>query len=73
MALDTKFYLLLIKTHVSLFLYILCVCVCVCVILGFLEKNRDTFSADLVQLIQSSKSKFINTLFESDITMVSDY
>ncbi|GFO48953.1 myosin-viia [Plakobranchus ocellatus] len=39
---------------------------------GFLEKNRDTFSADLVQLIQSSKSKFINTLFSSDITMGTD-
>ncbi|XP_055868462.1 myosin-VIIa-like isoform X2 [Biomphalaria glabrata] len=35
---------------------------------GFLEKNRDTFSSDLVQLIQTSKSKFLKTLFASDIT-----
>ncbi|CAL1540128.1 unnamed protein product [Lymnaea stagnalis] len=39
---------------------------------GFLEKNRDTFSADLVQLIQGSKSQFINTLFNTDITMGTD-
>ncbi|KAH9525796.1 hypothetical protein Btru_002385, partial [Bulinus truncatus] len=39
---------------------------------GFLEKNRDTFSTDLVQLIQASKSKFINTLFSSDLSMGTD-
>ncbi|CAL1540127.1 unnamed protein product [Lymnaea stagnalis] len=36
---------------------------------GFLEKNRDTFSADLVQLIQASKSEFMNVLFNTDISM----
>ncbi|XP_035827560.1 myosin-VIIa [Aplysia californica] len=39
---------------------------------GFLEKNRDTFSIDLVHLIQASKSKFINLLFNTDISMGTD-
>ncbi|XP_025078690.1 myosin-VIIa-like isoform X2 [Pomacea canaliculata] len=39
---------------------------------GFLEKNRDTFSADLVHLIQSSRNKFIQMLFSSDISMGTD-
>lgn len=36
---------------------------------GFLEKNRDTFSADLVQIISCSKNKFLNQLFVNDINM----
>ena len=36
---------------------------------GFLEKNRDTFSADLVQIISCSKNKFLNKLFVNDINM----
>ncbi|CAG5128525.1 unnamed protein product, partial [Candidula unifasciata] len=39
---------------------------------GFLEKNRDTFSSDLVSLIQESKSRFISLLFSSDISMGTD-
>jgi len=39
---------------------------------GFLEKNRDTFSADLIQLIQVSKNRFLQSLFVHDIGMVSD-
>ncbi|BFZ06054.1 hypothetical protein BsWGS_09093 [Bradybaena similaris] len=35
---------------------------------GFLEKNRDTFSADLIALIQASKSKFLKLLFSNDIS-----
>ncbi|KAK7499213.1 hypothetical protein BaRGS_00009473, partial [Batillaria attramentaria] len=39
---------------------------------GFLEKNRDTFSADLVHLVQASKNKFVQMLFSSDISMGTD-
>ncbi|XP_050389741.1 myosin-VIIa [Patella vulgata] len=38
----------------------------------FLEKNRDTFSPDLVNLINNSKSKFINKLFNEDMSMGTD-
>lgn len=38
--------------------------------LGFLEKNRDTFNADLIQLIQVSQNKFLKNLFSQDLTMV---
>ena len=37
---------------------------------GFLEKNRDTFSADLIQLIQVSQNRFLQSLFVHDIGMV---
>ncbi|KAI1285881.1 Myosin-VIIa [Halotydeus destructor] len=39
---------------------------------GFLEKNRNTFSADLIQLIQVSKNKFLQSLFIHDIGMGTD-
>ncbi|XP_041355506.1 myosin-VIIa-like isoform X2 [Gigantopelta aegis] len=39
---------------------------------GFLEKNRDTFSADLIQLIQTTKNKFLKKLFSNDISMGTD-
>lgn len=38
---------------------------------GFLEKNRDTFNADLIQLIQVSQNKFLRQLFAHDFNMVS--
>ncbi|XP_075211513.1 unconventional myosin-VIIa ck [Lycorma delicatula] len=39
---------------------------------GFLEKNRDTFSADLLQLIHISSNKFLKLLFAEDIGMGSE-
>ncbi|XP_050670473.1 myosin-VIIa [Leptidea sinapis] len=39
---------------------------------GFLEKNRDTFSADLLQLIHISTNKFLQQIFQNDITMGSE-
>lgn len=36
---------------------------------GFLDKNRDTFSADLLQLISSSRNYFLQTVFADDIGM----
>ncbi|KAJ2953874.1 hypothetical protein O0L34_g1502 [Tuta absoluta] len=39
---------------------------------GFLEKNRDTFSADLLQLIHISTNKFLQQIFQDDISMGSE-
>lgn len=39
---------------------------------GFLEKNRDTFSADLLQLIHISSNKFLKLVFAEDIGMGSE-
>jgi myosin-7 len=39
---------------------------------GFLEKNRDTFSGDLMQLIQTSKNQFLTGLFTSDMQIGSE-
>uniref|UniRef100_A0A0A9Z3B2 Myosin-VIIa n=2 Tax=Lygus hesperus TaxID=30085 RepID=A0A0A9Z3B2_LYGHE len=36
---------------------------------GFLEKNRDTFNADLLQIIHISNNKFLRLLFAEDISM----
>ena len=36
---------------------------------GFLEKNRDSFSADLMQIVHSSTNKFMHTLFQEDLNM----
>lgn len=40
--------------------------------IGFLEKNRDTFSADLLQLIHISTNKYLKVLFAEDIGMGSE-
>ena len=39
---------------------------------GFLEKNRDSFSADLLQLIHVSKNRFLQQIFSSDLNMGSE-
>jgi myosin-7 len=39
---------------------------------GFLEKNRDTFSADLLQLIHVSKNRFMQQIFSDDLNMGSE-
>ena len=39
---------------------------------SFLDKNRDTFSADLLQLIHVSKNRFLQQIFSSDLSMGSE-
>ena len=39
---------------------------------GFLDKNRDTFSADLMQLVHVTTNKFLRVLFAEDIVMGSE-
>uniref|UniRef100_A0A8C5SSM1 Myosin VIIB n=1 Tax=Laticauda laticaudata TaxID=8630 RepID=A0A8C5SSM1_LATLA len=36
---------------------------------GFLEKNRDMLSSDIMQLVHSSKNKFLKEIFQVDINM----
>ena len=36
---------------------------------GFLEKNRDTFSGDLLQVINGSKNNYLVALFQEDVSM----
>ena len=39
---------------------------------GFLEKNRDTFSNDLFDLLATTKSQFLAELFRGERAMVHD-
>uniref|UniRef100_A0A674DRG3 Myosin VIIAa n=1 Tax=Salmo trutta TaxID=8032 RepID=A0A674DRG3_SALTR len=34
---------------------------------GFLEKNRDTLHGDIIQLVHSSRNKFIKQIFQADV------
>ncbi|XP_061684462.1 myosin VIIAa isoform X2 [Syngnathoides biaculeatus] len=36
---------------------------------GFLEKNRDTLYGDIIQLVHSSKNKFVKQIFQADVAM----
>ncbi|XP_051536832.1 unconventional myosin-VIIa-like [Myxocyprinus asiaticus] len=36
---------------------------------GFLEKNRDNLHSDIIQLVHSSKNKFIKQIFQADVAM----
>lgn len=37
---------------------------------GFLEKNRDSLHTDIIQLVHSSRNKFIKQIFQADVAMV---
>ncbi|XP_059382293.1 unconventional myosin-VIIa-like isoform X2 [Carassius carassius] len=39
---------------------------------GFLEKNRDSLHSDIIQLVYSSKNKFIKQIFQADVAMGMD-
>uniref|UniRef100_A0A4W4E2S9 Myosin VIIAb n=1 Tax=Electrophorus electricus TaxID=8005 RepID=A0A4W4E2S9_ELEEL len=36
---------------------------------GFLEKNRDSLNSDIIQLVHSSRNKFIKLIFQADVAM----
>ncbi|XP_030648187.1 unconventional myosin-VIIa-like [Chanos chanos] len=36
---------------------------------GFLEKNKDSLHSDIIQLVHSSKNKFIKQIFQADVAM----
>ena len=39
------------------------------VFVGFLEKNRDTFSVDLMELVRDCKFKFLHNLFKEEFSV----
>lgn len=43
-----------------------------CHLAGFLEKNRDTLYGDIIQLVHSSRNKFIKQIFQADVAMVTN-
>uniref|UniRef100_A0A8D3CMR3 Myosin VIIAa n=1 Tax=Scophthalmus maximus TaxID=52904 RepID=A0A8D3CMR3_SCOMX len=40
---------------------------------GFLEKNRDTLYGDIIQLVHSSKNKFIKQIFQADANLTNPH
>jgi len=36
--------------------------------IGFLEKNRDTLSSDVIQLMQTSSNKLLKQIFHSELS-----
>lgn len=38
--------------------------------LGFLEKNRDALSSDLIQLMQTSSNKLLKQIFHTEISTI---
>ena len=44
--------------------------ICILQVRGFLEKNRDTFSNDLISLVDTSKNPFLNEVFATDKNLV---
>ena len=62
-----------IETHsfkVELFHSFCSCCKISFIIAGFLDKNRDTFNADLNDLVATSKCPFLLTLFRRELRMV---
>ena len=61
------FWLRYIKT-VTVGFYYCSLCGLICYV-GFLEKNRDTFSLDLMELVRDCKFKFLHNLFKEEFTV----
>ena len=40
---------------------------------GFVERNKDVLFVDLIELMKSSKNKFLQKLFQADKVQIFDY
>uniref|UniRef100_A0A671LMA4 Unconventional myosin-VIIa-like n=1 Tax=Sinocyclocheilus anshuiensis TaxID=1608454 RepID=A0A671LMA4_9TELE len=58
-----------IKINMKHKISLMCLLMLLCVCAGFLEKNRDTLHGDIIQLVHSSKNKFIKQIFQADVAM----
>lgn len=43
-----------------------------CFVLGFLEKNRDALSSDLIHLVETSSNKFLRKMFNKELDLSSN-